>query len=1037
MKKSFAIVSLFCLALGLMLPVSIQQSNDQALAVASVTAVRATAGYTHGCAVMSDGSVRCWGGNTAGQLGDGTTVGSKATVVSGITNAVAVGVNPGNYESSHRSCALLASGQIRCWGINFASSRSHLGTGDTVASYRSPVPVCVTGSYSANTCIPLTNVIQMSIDAYGGCGLVSTDASITSDNRVYCWGETGSAAGTYNAVPVCTSGIFTSNNCVQFQGAIEIDGNKYHRCARTSDSKAYCWGSNINAQLGRESATPSSSWIAAAIREGGSDITDVLDIVTGGDNTCIIRPPVSPSTVNRIQCVGERYYGHLGNGKMAETGFVSNWTGICGHDRAVPDSSQPCSTTVLPGSATDLRGGSNTMCAYIANGYGTNDSGWSCWSGAGADHLARPSWSTGNVYGYIGQLCNSAGTYSVNGECASGKRFAATEVDMTGSTYCGVVTGNVYCWGMGQGGSILGQSGWVNYPSLISFGRSLRFAATPSGIFPGTAMSQQPRVQLVSETGVDTQTAGVTVTASLVTISGTATLGGTLTSVTNAQGIADFSDLQISATGNYILQFATSAYGNLGVSVVVVVDNAAPTLTSGTLNANGTTVVLTFNETLHATTAPASAFTVTASAVNITPTSVVVNGSTVILTLPSTIGPSATVTVAYVAPASNSATSNSAVQDLSGNDAASFSNRSVTNNSIADVVAPTASWTEPSTPSSSRTLSYTLTFSESVSGLASGDFSFTGTATGCTATPAASTANVSVSISVTCSTDGTVIIRLAPNSVTDAALNTGPSSAALASSVTINATIPTSSTTTPTGTVAPTQATVPSTGVTVPPAGNASPSGTVAQGVGSTGISTTTTSIAPSTTTTTLPAVDVPEVADGGGALVIGGKRIEATITRENNQLVIAAGVLRARISAVQREGGRAPLDSQGRIRMDQGDSIEIEVTGFGSGSQVEVRMYSDPVLLGRSTVSALGNLMASYEVPESVDDGRHTVVLLGESQSQEELTFALSVYVGDEASGPSTLAILVGIPLGLAVIAGLVIPAIIRRRREREEQVA
>jgi len=181
--------------------------------------------------------------------------------------------------------------------------------------------------------------------------------------------------------------------------------------------------------------------------------------------------------------------------------------------------------------------------------------------------------------------------------------------------------------------------------------------------------------------------------------------------------------------------------------------------------------------------------------------------------------------------------------------------------------------------------------------------------------------------------------------------------------------------------------------------------------------------------------MEVPEVADGSGALVVDGERIEATITRENNQLVIAAGILRARISAVQREGGRAPLDSLGRIRMDRGDSIEIEVTGFGAQSQVEVRMYSDPVLLGRSTVSALGNLMASYEVPDSVDNGRHTVALSGESQQGEKLTFALAVFVGAESTGPSALALLVGIPLGLAVIAALVIPAIIRRRRKDEEE--
>jgi hypothetical protein len=360
-----------------------------------------------------------------------------------------------------------------------------------------------------------------------------------------------------------------------------------------------------------------------------------------------------------------------------------------------------------------------------------------------------------------------------------------------------------------------------------------------------------------------------------------------------------------------------------------------------------------------------------------------------------------------------------------------------------DTSPPAASIISPSSLSASRTLVYTVVFDETINGLSSSDFSNVGTASCTFAVPTSS--GTSFSVTVTCTTDGTVIMRLAPNSVTDAALNTGPTSAVLASSVTIDSppptTVPTQTTAptdsvAPTQTIAPAQTIAPSSGTTVPSVGTGTPSGPapVAQGVVTTVVPTTTLP-APSTTTTTLPSMEVPEVADGSGALVVDGERIEATITRENNQLVIAAGILRARISAVQREGGRAPLDSLGRIRMDRGDSIEIEVTGFGAQSQVEVRMYSDPVLLGRSTVSALGNLMASYEVPDSVDNGRHTVVLSGESQQGEKLTFALAVFVGAESTGPSALALLVGIPLGLAVIAALVIPAIIRRRRKDEEE--
>ena len=1048
MRKLSCICSLFLL-IAISVAVSVSPVQ-KASAVAPVTAVKATAGYTHGCAVMSDGSVRCWGANTSGQLGDGSTVSNKSAVVSGITNALDVGVNPGNYESTNRSCALLSSGLIKCWGVNYLSSRSSLGTGDTVASYKVPVPVCRTGSYAANTCVPLSNVVQMSIDAFGGCGLVSTDASITSDNRVYCWGQTSTTAITNNAVPVCTSG--SAGTCVEFSGAVKIDSNQYHRCAVAADSKAYCWGQNINAQLGREiSSNLFADWAATAVSSGGVDISDVIDIATGMGNTCIIRSPIAPSTINRIQCVGQRYYGHLGDGMPSgTTSFQSTWTDICGHSSATPNSSLPCGSSTLPGSATRLIGGSSQMCAYIADGYGTSDAGWSCWSSSNY-YSARPSSSGATtVYGYIGQLCNSSGTYSANGQCAAGKRFTASEVDVSGSTPCGVVSGSVYCWGMGAGGSILNNFTWVNYPYLIVLGKSMRYVTAPDGASPGVDLSQQPTIQLVDETGTDVQTAGVTVTASLESITGTATLGGTLTSVTNAQGRAEFTNLQISAVGNYLLKFSTTAYGDVGTSFVVVVDTTVPSLTSGALGTNGTTLVLTFSESLHAATAAASAFTVTASAVLLTPTSAVVSGSTVVLTLSPALGPLAVITVAYVAPASNAATSNAAVQDLAGNDAASFSGRSATNNSTADIIAPTASWTEPTTPSSSRTLSYTLTFSEAVSGIVAGDFGTIGTATGCVITTASNAANLSVVITVTCSSDGTVTLRLRSGSVLDAASNTGPTSDALATAVTI--TSPTVTTTSPavTTTVASTTTvtTAPSgTGVTTTVPVTAS---TVATGQRSIATVTTvttpkgtkaagnadiaTTSTAPSTTTTTiakLSVIDVPRTEVGGSSVLIGGKVVEGVITRENNRLTITAGPMVVRIWAVAADGSKLSLDADGRLRVKAGDSVTVDATGFSFNTRVEVRLYSDPVLLGRTDVDDKGVMNASYEIPEGIPSGNHNVVLAGERDGSP-VTMALSVALGEQSSGNALAVVFIGVLIAAGVTA-LMLPAFLRRRRKEE----
>ena len=77
-------------------------------------AVAIAAGYWHTVAALSDGTVKAWGSNAYGQLGDGTTSNRSTPVpVSGITNAIAVAV--GNYHS----VALLSDGTVKAWGGNY------------------------------------------------------------------------------------------------------------------------------------------------------------------------------------------------------------------------------------------------------------------------------------------------------------------------------------------------------------------------------------------------------------------------------------------------------------------------------------------------------------------------------------------------------------------------------------------------------------------------------------------------------------------------------------------------------------------------------------------------------------------------------------------------------------------------------------------------------------------------------------------------------------------------------------------------------
>ena len=127
------------------------------------------------------------------------------------------------------------------------------------------------------------------------------------------------------------------------------------------------------------------------------------------------------------------------------------------------------------------------------------------------------------------------------------------------------------------------------------------------------------------------------------------------------------------AVGNAMTSTALpTGANNIAGAQAIVVDTTPPTLRSATANTAGTQVTLTFNEPLNATTAIAGDFAVSVGATSMTVSSISVSGSTVILTLgtPAAIGD--IISVAYTAPTPDSATSNSAVQDIAGNDAISF-----------------------------------------------------------------------------------------------------------------------------------------------------------------------------------------------------------------------------------------------------------------------------------------------------------------------------------------------------------------------------
>ena len=125
--------------------------------------VSISAGWKHTCAVKSDATVKCWGWNNGGQIGDGTvTDRTTPTAVEGLPEG-AKAVSAGRMHT----CALTVSGAVKCWGFNGVGQ---LGNGKILPS---SAPVDVESLSGGVTSI--------------SAGL-SHNCAATSTGGLKCWG---------------------------------------------------------------------------------------------------------------------------------------------------------------------------------------------------------------------------------------------------------------------------------------------------------------------------------------------------------------------------------------------------------------------------------------------------------------------------------------------------------------------------------------------------------------------------------------------------------------------------------------------------------------------------------------------------------------------------------------------------------------------------------------------------------------------------------------------------------------------------------
>ena len=343
----------------------------------------------HGCALLDDGRVACWGGNAEGQLGDGSATDSARPVfVKGVSDATFVAVN------GVTGCAATRGGDTWCWGrAPGAPEPDDRGGWPTAHDEHTGAIARVDALRGAK---------QVAITDAGACAVAA--------DGVRCVGAARLAPGARGLV-----------------GATWMALGADHACARVRDA-IECWGSNANGATGRAARTV--VWPPEIVPA----LDDVADVAAERGGTCALRRD------GRIACFGanahaetfagthmafprglqqSRWHGHTAwnepeedpaelvvLGRVADaTSIALASTRLCAVDRAGAVTCLGAGEPASPGAAsprprieirgaTRVVGGSGMFCALLSAGGAacfTDDGGWQRKFGDAIDVTLEPA----------------------------------------------------------------------------------------------------------------------------------------------------------------------------------------------------------------------------------------------------------------------------------------------------------------------------------------------------------------------------------------------------------------------------------------------------------------------------------------------------------------------------------------------------------------------------------------------------------------------------------------------------------------------
>lgn len=295
---------------------------------------------SHTCGLTALGEAWCWGDNSLGQLGDGTTAPRRTPVkVAGGIPFKTITTGGAGF-----TCALAADSTAYCWGGASMGQLAQPGP-DSCGQYDVPcarAPLALSGYKFTALAAGLRHVCGIERDGGAYCwgfnGLGETGSSrfdevtapsrvsgrnvyaqisagdaftcaLTTDRRAYCWGAADRGELGHPDAPLCSTVLVFENHCSPTPVAVAtnrefvlLSSGDSHSCALTADGEASCWGDNGQAQLGSGAFERRTTPVVA-------QPTMRFSVIAASLGTTCATPRAGPSV-----CWGINTFGKLGSG---------------------------------------------------------------------------------------------------------------------------------------------------------------------------------------------------------------------------------------------------------------------------------------------------------------------------------------------------------------------------------------------------------------------------------------------------------------------------------------------------------------------------------------------------------------------------------------------------------------------------------------------------------------------------------------------------------------------------------------------------